>query len=186
MHSPLSPDLTTQLDKTLIDLGYELVRVMLFPGRSNATLQIMAERIDRATMTVEDCEIITRAISPVLDIADPIKGHYSLEVSSPGIDRPLTRLDDFARFAGFEARVELHLALPSGSKRLKGSALKVEGETVLFRLTTGEDIPLAFANIRQAKLVLTDELIAATAAAQTALEEAAPEQTIDPTHSDHV
>jgi ribosome maturation factor RimP len=123
----------------------------------------MAERIDRAAMTVDDCEIITRALSPVLDIADPIKSQYSLEVSSPGIDRPLTRLEDFSRFAGFEARVELHLALPSGSKRLKGCVVRVEGDTVFFCLTTGEEIPLAFTNIRQAKLLLTDELIAATA-----------------------
>jgi ribosome maturation factor RimP len=163
MNSPLSPDLTTQLDKTLAGLGYELVRIMLFPGRRAATLQIMAERADRAAMTVDDCETITRAISPVLDVADPIKGHYSLEVSSPGIDRPLTRLADFARFAGFEARVELHLALPSGSKRLKGCALGVESDTIPFRLTTGETVQLAFGNIRQAKLILTDELIAATA-----------------------
>lgn len=162
MHSPLAPDLTTQLDRTLVDLGYELVRIMLFPGRRAATLQIMAERSDRAAMTVDDCEIITRAISPVLDVADPIKGHYSLEVSSPGIDRPLTRLNDFERFAGFDARVELHLPLPSGAKRLKGCALGIADETVRFRLESGEEIPLAFSNIRQAKLILTDALIAAT------------------------
>jgi ribosome maturation factor RimP len=164
MHSPLSPDLTTQLDKTLLDLGYELVRIMLFPGRRAATLQIMAERADRAAMTVDDCETITRAISPVLDVADPIKGHYSLEVSSPGIDRPLTRLHDFARFAGFVARVELHLPLPSGAKRLKGHAVGVNGESVRFLPESGEELLLPFTNIRQAKLLLTDELIAATAA----------------------
>jgi ribosome maturation factor RimP len=161
-HSLLPPDLTLQLDKTLVDLGYALVRIMLLPGRRSATLQLMAERADRTAMTVEDCETITRAISPVLDVADPIKGHYSLEVSSPGIDRPLVHLQDYDRFKGFEARLELHMPLPSGARRLKGEATGIHEEQVLFRLSTGEELTLDFHNIRQGRLILTDALIAAT------------------------
>src|SRR3546814_4087032 len=105
-------DRTTEVDRiiapSLEAMGYELVRVHL-SGAGRLTLQIMAERTDRATMTVEDCAEISRAVSALLDVEDPIAGPYTLEVSSPGIDRPLTPLADFDRFAGFDARVETQI-----------------------------------------------------------------------------
>ena len=146
---------------TLDGMGYELVRVALIGGVGRQTLQIMAERRDRVGMTVEDCADISRAVSALLDVEDPIAGAYSLEVSSPGIDRPLTRLDDFRRFAGFEARVELS-APHDGRKRFRGRIRGVAGEKVRIETEEGEtDLP--FGRIQKAKLVLTDELLAAAA-----------------------
>ncbi|MEX0808459.1 MAG: ribosome maturation factor RimP [Dongiaceae bacterium] len=146
---------------TLDGMGYDLVRVALIGSVGRQTLQIMAERRDRVGMTVEDCADISRAVSAVLDVEDPISSSYTLEVSSPGIDRPLTRLDDFARFAGFEAKVELSAPL-EGRKRFRGRIKGVAGESVRIETEDGEaDVP--FGRIQKAKLVLTDELIAAAA-----------------------
>src|SRR3546814_3591833 len=92
---------------SLAEMGYDLVRVSLTGGAARMTLQIMAERLDGAGMTVDDCAAISRAVSALLDVEDPIRGAYVLEVSSPGIDRPLTRARDYERFAGYEAKVEL-------------------------------------------------------------------------------
>lgn len=140
-------------------MGYELVRVLL-QGRQSLTLQIMAERIDRQPMNVDDCADISRALSALLDVEDPIAGAYTLEVSSPGIDRPLTRPQDFERYAGFEAKVETVQPV-EGRKRFRGKVMGL-GEQADLRLVveTGEVI-IALANIKSAKLVLTDELIAA-------------------------
>src|ERR1700687_93581 len=102
-------------------MGYRVVRVAL-TGTGRPTLQVMAERRDDASMTVEDCAEISRSISALLDVADPIAGAYMLEVSSPGIDRPLVRPEDYDRFAGFEARIELNAPL-DGRKRFPGRAL---------------------------------------------------------------
>lgn len=146
---------------TLDGMGYDLVRVALIGGVGRQTLQIMAERRDRVGMTVEDCADISRAVSAVLDVEDPISSSYTLEVSSPGIDRPLTRLDDFTRFAGFEAKVELSAPV-EGRKRFRGRIKGVAGERVLIETEDGEaDVP--FGRIQKAKLVLTDELLAAAA-----------------------
>lgn len=161
--SVFSPALVDRIAATLQDLGYELVRMKLSGGQRQATLQVMAERRDRVAMTVSDCETITRAISPVLDLDDPVAGAYHLEVSSPGIDRPLTRLDDFRRFSGFEARVELNLPLPKGAKRLRGGLEGVEGHSVLLREAANTDVlRLEAGNIRAARLILSDRLIEAT------------------------
>lgn len=139
-------------------MGYELVRVRL-QGTRSPTLQIMIERQDRAALTVDDCADASRSISAILDVEDPLHVQYTLEVSSPGIDRPLVRLDDFQRFAGFEAKIELQDAL-DGRKRFRGQLLGTEGRTV--RIEHGEgDMALPFDAIRAAKLVLTDELIRA-------------------------
>lgn len=140
-------------------MGYELVRVLL-QGRQDLTLQIMAERSDRQPMTVDDCADISRAVSAILDVEDPISGAYTLEVSSPGIDRPLTRPQDFERFAGFDAKVET-LQPVEGRKRFRGKVLGLDEQGQLrLVIETGEQaIPLAM--IKTAKLVLTDELIAA-------------------------
>ncbi len=140
-------------------MGYEVVRVQLTGGQ-RMVLQVMAERADGAPMTVEDCADISRAISAVLDVEDPIKSAYTLEVSSPGIDRPLTRLKDYERFAGFEAKLETRLAV-DGRKRFKGMLKGVEDGLVCIESEQGA-ARLEFDNILRAKLVLTDELIRAS------------------------
>jgi len=143
---------------TLDGMGYELVRVMLIGGKGRQTLQVMAERQDRAGMTVDDCADISRALSALLDVEDPLAGAYNLEVSSPGIDRPLTRRDDFARFAGFEAKVELSAPV-AGRKRFRGRLKGIDGDTIAIETDDGETA-LPFGAVERAKLVLTDELVA--------------------------
>ena len=139
-------------------MGYDIVRVV-HSGSQRPRLQIMAERKDGAGMVVDDCVAVSRAASAILDVEDPISGPYELEVSSPGIDRPLTRLADFERFAGFEAKLETALPL-EGQRRWKGCLLGLDGETVRLKTKTGE-VALPFAAIEKAKLVLTDDLLAA-------------------------
>jgi ribosome maturation factor RimP len=147
-------------------LGYELVRVQLTGGGGNHTLQIMAERQDQGPMQVEDCETISRGISTLLDVADPIASNYMLEVSSPGIDRPLTRLKDFTRFAGFEAKVQLRAPL-EGQRNFSGRLKGVDGETVSLEVAAskkaeGREVRLPFAEIETARLVMNDELMKAS------------------------
>ena len=144
-------------------LGYELVRVMLTGGGRDGRLQIMAERRDGAAMTVEDCERLSRTVSAILDVEDPIEGGYTLEVSSPGIDRPLVRRKDWERWIGHAARVELHAPL-DGRKRFKGVLLGLEGDDARLRLEEGGgEVRLPLALVARAKLVLTDALIAESA-----------------------
>lgn len=143
---------------TVEAMGFSLVRVQIL-GRSRPRLQVMAERTDGESMLVEDCAAISRAISVVLDVEDPIEGEYTLEVSSPGIDRPLVRLADFDRFAGFEVKVEMDLAV-DGRRRFQGRLLGTDGDAVVrLRMEDGE-VLLPFADIRRAKLVLTEDLLA--------------------------
>ncbi len=144
---------------TLADLGYELVRVT-FKGGDHQLLQIMAEKED-GTMTVEGCEEISRAVSVLLDVEDPITEAYDLEVSSPGIDRPLTREKDFDRWAGFEAKVELQEAV-EGQRRYRGKLLGMKEGMILLQESADKKWELPFADLRKAKLILTDELIAAS------------------------
>ena len=145
-------------------MGYALVRVMISGGR-RPILQIMAERADGSGMNVDDCAEISRSISAILDVEDPITGEYTLEVSSPGIDRPLTRLDDFRRFAGFEARIDT-AELSEGRKRFSGRLVGVDdADRVLLDTASGAREALPFEGIARAKLVLTDELVAASAPA---------------------
>ena len=147
-------------------LGYDLVRVMMIGGASDPTLQVMAERPDTRQLDLADCEIISRRLSELLDLADPIDGSYRLEVSSPGIDRPLTRLKDFQDWKGFDAR--LTLAEPhDGRKQFTGELRGLEGELVLIRTKNDESHALAFSDIASAKLLLTDKLINATAPLST-------------------
>jgi ribosome maturation factor RimP len=146
-------------------MGYELVRVVI-SGRDRPTLQIMAERKDRKAMTLGDCEGLSRAVSAKLDVEDPIKAQYILEVSSPGIDRPLTRAADFDRFKGHVAKIETKAPL-DGRKRFSGKLRGREGASVALDTNEGPArVPLA--EIARAKLVLTDELIAATRAEEAA------------------
>jgi ribosome maturation factor RimP len=145
----------------LMDLGYRLVRVRV-SGASGCTVQIMAERPD-GSMVIEDCEAASRALSPVFDVEDPIDREYRLEISSPGIDRPLVRKSDFERHAGHEMKVEMAVA-HEGRKRFRGVLLGVEGETARLRrkdAAAGEepDVLLPIADMAEARLVLTDELI---------------------------
>jgi ribosome maturation factor RimP len=142
-------------------MGYRLVRVAITGGR-RATLQIMAERGDEQAMTVEDCADISRTVSALLDVADPMVGAYTLEVSSPGIDRPLVRREDYARFAGFEAKIELSEPV-DGRRRFRGKLLGVDGDEVRL-LVDDATIALPLAAVVRAKLVLTDELLAASRA----------------------
>lgn len=139
-------------------IGYNVVRIEL-SGNKRKILQVMAERQDGANMTVEDCASISREVSAILDVDDPVAGAYSLEVSSPGIDRPLVRKQDFERFAGFDARVEMNLAV-RGQKKFKGKLLGLHDDLVEIKVKE-ETFELPFGDIRRAKLLLTDELLAA-------------------------
>ena len=141
-------------------MGYEVVRIRA-TGSRRQTLQVMAERRDRRGMMVEDCAEISRTVSAILDVEDPIAGSYTLEVSSPGIDRPLVRHEDFARFTGFEAKVELREPM-DGRKRFRGRLLGVTGTGVCIEGADSE-VELPFAAIGDAKLVLNEALIEATA-----------------------
>jgi ribosome maturation factor RimP len=152
-------------------IGLAIVRVRLMGGTLRRRLQVMAERPSDHDIAVEECARLSRAISEVLDAADPISGEYLLEVSSPGIDRPLTRLEDFDTFEGFEARLETD-RMVEGRKRFKGLVAGVEGDNVCIDLE-GEDETalLPFAWLVDAKLVLTDELLKAGAAKRAARQE---------------
>ena len=137
--------------------GYRLVRLRILGGKTK-TLQIMAERPD-GTMKVEDCARLSRALSDFLEREDPFEGEYLLEVSSPGIDRPLTRLTDFSRWAGHEAKLELSAPDESGRRRFKGLLIGLDGNEVAIEVE-GERLKFPFRGIAEAKLVLTDKLIA--------------------------
>lgn len=143
----------------LDDMGYELVRVQLSGGRQHSRLQIMAERADQVGMTVDDCAEISRAVSALLDVQDPIAGPYDLEVSSPGIDRPLTRPQDFVRFAGQPVKVETRQMI-DGRRRFRGLLKGVDGECAVLEMD-GETVKLPIGDIEKAKLLMPDELIGA-------------------------
>ncbi len=149
------------VDPVLVDMGYRLVRVRMTSERGQ-TLQIMAERPD-GTMTIDDCEAVSRVISPLLDVEDPIAGEYTLEVSSPGIDRPLVRLIDFERSIGHVTKVEL-LRPVNGRRKFRGVIKGVTGGSVSIVVDDSSEaggkveVVVAFEDIAEAKLVMTDEL----------------------------
>ncbi len=166
------------VEPVVVDLGYELVRVKV-SALNGMTVQIMAERPD-GTMRVEDCELVSRNIAPAMDVADPISREYHLEVSSPGIDRPLTRAKDFDVWAGCEAKVEMDQAV-NGRKRFRGVLLGVKERAAGIRLLDTPEAGEAWLpldDIGEAKLVLTDDLAKAGArrAAAAGLAEADVEQ----------
>jgi len=142
-------------------LGFRLVRVAMIGGTSDPTLQVMAESPETRQLKLEDCERISRRISEVLDEKDPIDGSYRLEVSSPGIDRPLTRRSDYSDWAGHEARLKLEETL-AGAKHLSGTIKGIDQDMVLLATPKG-DREIPFESIASAKLLLTDALIKATA-----------------------
>ncbi|BAK65833.1 conserved hypothetical protein [Sphingobium sp. SYK-6] len=148
-------------------LGFDLVRVLLFGQGDDRTLQIMAERPDTRQLTIDDCADLSRRVSDRLDALeeegrDPIDGAYRLEVSSPGIDRPLTRLKDYVDWAGHEARAHFVEPIEGGRKQVKAVIAGVDGETVLFDDPKSGRIAIPFSIIASAKLILTDALISAT------------------------
>lgn len=146
------------LDPVAEASGYEIVRLRLMGGSDQRRLQIMAETAD-GVMNVEDCAVLSRAISEIMDAADPITGEYVLEVSSPGVDRPLTRLKDFDTFEGYEARLELD-RMAEGRKRFRGVlAGTEEGQVCLDLEGEDETVLVPFDWIAEAKLVLSDELL---------------------------
>ncbi len=153
--------LTQLIEPEVKALGFELVRVKMFGSGDELTLQVMAERPETRQLVIDDCAAISRRLSDMLDEADPIEDAYRLEVSSPGIDRPLTRLKDFADWAGYEARLNVIEAV-DGRKQFKGVVEGVDGETVRFRDAKVGEVATPFANVHSAKLVLTDALISAT------------------------
>lgn len=162
--APIDQRLAAIVEPTVRGMGFELVRLRLMGGR-RATLQIMAERAagteGAGTMEIDDCESLSRQLSVVLDVEDPIAREYTLEVSSPGIDRPLTRLADFDRWEGYEAKLET-AELIEGRKRFRGILAGTQGDEVLIDTDEGGidgTIGLKFDWLADAKLVLTDELI---------------------------
>ncbi len=159
MH-PLESLLTPVIDS----LGFEVVRITMI-GVKNPTLQIMIERKDRKNLVVEDCATVSRAVSEVLDETDPIDGEYCLEVSSPGLDRPLTKPENFERFAGYEARIETSTEIEK-RKRFKGRILSFDSKQQVHFEMDGQEYVIPYAAIAKAKLILTDELLAEAEAAE--------------------
>lgn len=158
MIKPIEKKIGDIVTPSLEGMGYALVRVQLQDASGGPRVQIMAERADGTPVTLEDCEKISRTVSALLDVSDPLPDAYRLEVSSTGIDRPLVRLQDFSRFAGHVAKVALATPL-DGRKRFQGLLLGLDGEQVKLRLEEGVEVALPYSAIDQAKLVLTDELI---------------------------
>ena len=158
--------LEEQLSPIIENLGFEVVRIMTI-GVKNPTLQIMIERKDRENLVVDDCALVSRAVSDLLDELDPIEGEYSLEVSSPGLDRPLTKFENFQRFTGYEAKIETKVEV-DGRKRFKGIIAKTgDGEKIYIEME-GKEYEILFDDISKAKLVLNDALLAEAAAAELA------------------
>ncbi len=139
-------------------LGFDLIKVQLL-GKQRFRLQIMAERRVDGSMTIDDCAELSRAIAPILEVEDPLPDAYTLEVSSPGIDRPLVRLEDFDTYAGFEAKIEMTVPV-GGRRRFQGRLLGTDESSVRVRVED-QEVALAFDDIRRAKLMLTEDLLAA-------------------------
>ncbi|MGZ8348466.1 MAG: ribosome maturation protein RimP [Allosphingosinicella sp.] len=154
--------LTELIETEVKALGLELVRVMMIGGKDDPTLQVMAERPDTRQLTLEDCERLSRRLSERLDESDPIEESYRLEVSSPGIDRPLTRRRDFEDWKGHEARISLAEKL-DGRREFRGELLGADGDQILIDVPKLGETRLPFAGVHSAKLLLTDTLIEATA-----------------------
>ncbi len=150
------------LEPLINQMGFDVVRIITI-GNVNPTLQIMIERKDRENIVVDDCAAVSRAVSALMDEKDPIAGRYNLEVSSPGLDRPLTALENFVRFAGFEAKIETDTEVEK-RKRFKGRILRVDEQDNIILAMDGEEYAIPYDAVAKAKLLLTDELLAAAAA----------------------
>ncbi|MDB5681659.1 MAG: ribosome maturation protein RimP [Sphingomonas bacterium] len=154
--------LTQLIEPEAQALGFDLVRVRMFGGGDDLTLQVMAERPDTRQLTIDDCAELSRRISDTFDAVDPIEEAYRLEVSSPGIDRPLTRLKDFADWTGHEARIRLTDEI-DGRKQLTGDLAGVDGDRITIDVKKHEAMTIGFDQVADAKLLITDRLLAATA-----------------------
>ena len=161
----LEAKLAAIVEPRLAAMGFELVRLAVL-GRERPTVQVMADRADGSLISVEDCEQISHYLSTVFDVEDPIPGAWNLEVSSAGIDRPLTRAKDWNRFAGHLARVETLFPV-DGRRRFSGIVLGADDKSGKLRLDDGTEAAVPLQDIRRAKLVLTDALIAFTAPTPT-------------------
>ena len=146
------------IEPTATDKGFEIVRLLFQGDDANRTLQIMVEKIDRTGMQIDDCEKLSKTFSALLDVEDPITSRYMLEVTSPGIDRPLVRLNDYERFKGYEAKLET-LTPIEGRKRFRGKIVGIQENNVVF-LFEEKEMQIPFSQVSKAKLVLTDELVA--------------------------
>ncbi len=154
--------LEERVEPTLEAMGFAVVRIIVTGSAGRRTLQVMAERSDGSAVTVEDCALISRTLSAIFDVEDPLPGTYDLEVSSTGIDRPLTRPKDFETYAGFLAKVDTKMPV-DGRKRFKGRLKGVSPNGEILIATDEGEAVISIDNVNASKLVLTDELIAATA-----------------------
>lgn len=152
--------IATMIEPAIADLGFELVQVRLIGSQKLQTLQIMAENPKTGKLDLNGCTAISRSISAILDVEDPIASAYQLEVSSPGIDRPLTKASDFEKYTGEHVSIETDIADEDGQKRFRGVITGFDGDAVTLKTDTG-DKKLELAGIIKAKLVLTDELVKA-------------------------
>lgn len=157
INTPLEHEIIKIVSPAIEDLGFALVMVEFKGG----VLQILAENPETGNLGIDDCTTINKAISPLLEVEDPIAGAYTLEISSPGIDRPLVKAEDFGRYAGFEAKLELDMPLENGQKRFRGKIIQSDKEFVTL-MVDGVEHKLELINIKKARLVLTDALIKAT------------------------
>jgi ribosome maturation factor RimP len=155
--NPVEERVIALIEPTAAGLGYRIVRVRL-SGNRRKRLQIMGERVSDGQMGIDDCTKLSRALAPVFDLEDPVQGEYDLEISSPGIDRPLMRIEDFERFVGFDAKCET-AAMIDGQRRYKGVIKAVQGDEITLVTDQGE-AKLKFSALSDARLVLTDKLIA--------------------------
>jgi ribosome maturation factor RimP len=155
--NPVEERVIALIEPTASGLGFRVVRVRV-SGNRRKRLQIMAERVSDGEMGIDDCSRLSRALSPVFDLEDPIPGgEYDLEISSPGIDRPLMRIEDFERFQGHDAKLET-AAMQNGQRRFKGTIERIEGDVIVLATDQGE-AKLPFSALSDARLVLTDRLI---------------------------
>lgn len=173
--NPVEERVIALIEPTAAGLGYRIVRVRL-SGNRRKRLQIMGERVSDGEMGIDDCTKLSRALGPVFDLDDPVDGEYDLEISSPGIDRPLMRLEDFERFKGHEAKLETAV-MTDNQRRYKGVISAVEGDVIVLTTEQGE-ARLKFGQLSDARLVLTDKLIEEDLKRAKAAE-AAGEQTAD-------
>lgn len=188
LERPIGPlaRIEDDIDAMLAAMGFDLVRLLLI-GSEKPRLQLMAEPSNGDPMTVEHCEEISRALSALLDVEDPIKDAFTLEVSSAGLDRPLTRLADFERFTGFKAKAETR-HLVDGRRRFSGIIVGVEGDQIVLRTEDGEpesndEARLNFGDLAKAKLVATDELFELAKAGKLPRPVAAPAAAAEPTQT---
>ena len=157
--TPLEKNIELLISPAIESMGYEIVRIKLMEGSKSKTLQIMAENHSSKEFGVGDCAKISRAVSAILDVEEPVPGEYSLEVSSPGIDRPLVKLRDFERFIGFDAKIETKQTIRS-RKRFKGRLTGVNDDRIEI-LVDSEAFHIPYPDVHKAKLLLTDKLISA-------------------------